>query len=158
MGKLFEKPIKKENRLLNIFICNLNMQIQRMKYLDINANTDPLEYTHKFYGWKFYDFGAVLNENTRNNILNQLIEFSSNKNKFQNVLVIHDYIPNNIHNTSLLLFKQIIRNSSRILFQPLIIFVSNSIQKDTSYCRNILKDFNLEENIEGLFYMMLMKI
>ena len=148
MGKSFEKPIKKENTLLNIFICNFNMEIQRMNYLDINPNTDPLEYTHKFYGWKFYDFGADLTENTRNKILNKLIEFSSDKNKFQNVLIIRDYMPNNIHNNSLLLFRQLIRNSSRILFQPLILFVSNSIQKDTLYYRNILKDFNLEENIE----------
>ena len=34
MGKHFEKPIKNENTLLNIIICNFNEEIQSMKFLD----------------------------------------------------------------------------------------------------------------------------
>ena len=50
MGNLFEKPIKKDNTLLNIFVCNFGEIIQQMKFLDINRNIDPREYTHQFYG------------------------------------------------------------------------------------------------------------
>ena len=148
MGKYFSKPINNTNTLLNIFACNFNRQIQSMKFLDINTNIHPKEYTHRFYGWKFYDYGNNLTENERNNLLNKLIEFTSSKDKFQNVLVIRDNWPNNNENTSLLLLKEIVRNSNKILFQPLIIFVSDTIEKDTAYYRNILQDYNRHQNVE----------
>ena len=148
MGKLFEKPIRNDNTLLNIFVCGFNGQIRSMKYLNINTNIEPNEYTHQFYGWKFYDFGNNLTEIIRSNILTKLIEFSSIKNKFQNVLLIKDNLIKNNESTSLLLLKQIVRNSNRILFQPLIIFVSDNINHDTTYYRNILQNFNRQENIE----------
>ena len=148
MGNFFEKPIRNDNTLLNIFICGFNGQIQAMKYLKINTNIEPYEYTHQFYGWKFYDFGNYLNEIIRSNILHKLIEFSSNKTKFQNVLLIKDNLIKNNENTSLLLLRQIVRNSNRFLFQPLIIFVNDRIEHDTTYYRNILKNYNRQENIE----------
>ena len=81
MGKLFEKPIQKDNTLLNIFICNFNGEIQTMNFLDIRTNIEPIEYHHRFYGWKFYDYGRVLDENRRMEIINKLKEFCSGEIK-----------------------------------------------------------------------------
>ena len=47
-----------------------------MKFLDKRTDIEPKEYTHQFYGWKFYDYGNNLNENKINNIINKLKEFS----------------------------------------------------------------------------------
>ena len=148
MGKHFEKPIKNENTLLNIIISNFNEEIQSMKFLDKKTDIEPKEYTHQFYGWKFYDYGNNLNENKIRDILNKLKEFCSDKNKFQNVLLIRDNMPNNDNNNSLLIMKQIVINSSDILFQPLIIYASDSINKNTAYYRNILQNFISHEQIE----------
>ena len=149
MGKLFEKPIQKDNTLLNIFICNFNGEIQTMNFLDIRTNIEPIEYHHRFYGWKFYDYGRVLDENRRMEIINKLKEFCSGENKkYQNVLLIYDNKPNNDNNSSLLIMRQIVRYSNYILFQPLIIYVSDSVEKNTSYYRNILQHYISQEHIE----------
>ena len=37
------KPIKKENTLLNIYVCNFNNEIQDMKFLEINSEIQPKE-------------------------------------------------------------------------------------------------------------------
>ena len=147
MGNLFEKPIKKDNTLLNIFVCNFGEIIQRMKFLDINRNIDPREYTHQFYGWKFYDYGNNLNQNRRNIIINKIKTFCSDK-KYQNVLLIKDDGPKDDNNRSLLIMREIVRHSNEILFQPLIIYVSNSIEKNQIYYRNILENYIVNEHIE----------
>ena len=139
------KPIKKENTLLNIYVCNFNNEIQDMKFLEKNLEIQPKEYTHKFYGWKFYDYGNNLNEDIIADIINKLKDC---KKIFQNVLLIYDDKPNNEYNKSLYIMKQLVRNTNDILFQPLLIYVSNSIDKNTSYYRNILRSFILQENIE----------
>ena len=147
MGNLFEKPIKKDNTLLNIFVCNFGEIIQQMKFLDINRNIDPREYTHQFYGWKFYDYGNNLNQNRRNIIINKIKTFCSDK-KYQNVLLIKDDGPKDDNNRSLLIMREIVRHSNEILFQPLIIYVSNSIEKNQIYYRNILENYIVNEHIE----------
>lgn len=139
------KPIKKENTLLNIYVCNFNNEIQDMKFLEINSEIQPKEYTHKFYGWKFYDYGNNLNEDIFTDIINKLKDCRKN---FQNVLLIYDDKPNNENNKSLYIMKQLVKNTKDILFQPLLIYVSDSIDKNTSYYRNILRSFILHENIE----------
>ena len=149
MGKLLENPIQKDNTLLNIFICNFNGEIQTMNFLDIRTNIEPIEYHHRFYGWTFYDYGRVLDENRRMEIINKLKEFCSGENKkYQNVLLIYDNKPNNDNNSSLLIMRQIVRYSNYILFQPLIIYVSDSVEKNTSYYRNILQHYISQEHIE----------
>ena len=146
MGNLFGKPINKENTMLNIIMCNFSQGID-MNFLDKNENIEPKEYTHQFYGWKFYDFGRNINEAIINQILNKLIDFCSSK-KFQNVLLIYDNKPKNDNNSSLLIMKQIVRRANEILFPPLIIYVSDTIEKNKLYYRKILKTYILNENIE----------
>ena len=151
MGNFWEnkqiKPIKKNNTLLNIIICNFNGEIQKMKFLERvepRIENEPLQYIHKFYGWKFYDYGNQLNEQNIDNIINKLIEFS----QFQNILLIYDNQPNNDNNNSLRIMRQLVRNSQDILFHPILIYVSNSIEKNTSYYRDILHTFISNENLE----------
>ena len=146
MGNFFGKPINNKNTLLNIIMFNFNDEIQ-MNFLEKKIDIEPKEYTHLFYGWKFYDYGNNMTENKRSNILNKLKEFCSDR-QFQNVLLIYDNMPNNDANHALLIMKQIIRNSNSILFQPLIIYVSNSIEKNTSYYRNILQNYIRLEHVE----------
>ena len=147
MGKILEKPINKENTMLNIIMCNFNRGIE-MNFLDKKENIEPKEYTHQFYGWKFYDYGQNINEALINQIINKLIDFCSSK-KFKNVLLIYDNKPrDDNNNSSLLIMKQIIRHSNEILFQPLMIYVSDTIEKNKLYYRKILKDYILNENIE----------
>lgn len=141
------KPIEKNNTLLNIIICNFNGEIQNMNFLERVEQTienEPLQYIHKFYGWKFYDYGNQLNEQTINNIINKLKEFS----QFQNILLIYDNQPNNDNNNSLKIMRQLVRNSKDILFHPILLYVSNSIEKNTSYYRDILHKFISNEHLE----------
>lgn len=148
MGNFSKNPIDKQNTLLNIFVCNFNNEIQKMKFLDKRTDIEPKEYNHQFYGWKFYDYGNNLNENIINNIINKLKEFCSDSSTFQNVLLIYDKESNNDNNNSLLIMKQIVIYSKEFLFQPLIIYVSDSIEKNTLYYRKILKNFISNEHIE----------
>jgi hypothetical protein len=144
MGNFWKnKPIEKNNTLLNIIICNFNEKIQEMKFLervDQRRENEPKEYIHQFYGWKFYDYGNQLNEQKINNVINKLKEFSL-RYQFQNILIIFDKQPNNDNNDSLKLMKQLVRNSKDILFHPILIYVSNSIEKNTLYYRDILHTF-----------------
>ena len=151
MGNFWRnKPIEKNNTLLNIIICNFNEKIQEMKFLERveqRRGNEPMQYIHKFYGWKFYDYGNQLNEQKINNIINKLKEFSLGY-QFQNILLIFDKQPNNDNNDSLNMMRQLVRNSKDILFHPILIYVSNSIEKNTSYYRGILRTFISNVDIE----------
>ena len=151
MGNFWKnKPIEKNNTLLNIIICNFNEKIQEMKFLervDQRRENEPKEYIHQFYGWKFYDYGNQLNEQKINNIINKLKEFSL-RYQFQNILIIFDKQPNNDNNDSLNMMKQLVRNSKDILFHPILIYVSNSNEKNISYYRDILHTLISNEDIE----------
>ena len=146
MGRNYSKPINKENTLLNVFICNFDQEIQ-MNFLDKNIDIEPKEYYHKFYGWKFYDYGRNTNENKISQILYKLKNLCSER-KFQNVLLIYDNQPNDNNNSSLKIMKNIVKNLNEILFPPLMIFVSDSIEKNALYYRNILKEYISNEHIE----------
>ena len=75
------KPIKKENTLLNIIVCNFKNEIQDIKFLEKNLEIQPKEYTHKFYGWKFYDYGNNLNDYIIADIINKLKDCKKNFSK-----------------------------------------------------------------------------
>ena len=132
--------------MLNVFVCNFAQEIQ-MNFLDKNIDIEPKEYYHKFYGWKFYDYGRNTNENKISQILYKLKNLCSER-KFQNVLLIYDNQPNDNNNSSLKIMKNIVKNLNEILFPPLMIFVSDSIEKNTLYYRNILKEYISNEHIE----------
>ena len=146
MGYLFEKPVQKDNTTLNIIICNSNEEIKKMKFLEINEN-EPNKYFHKFYGWKFIDYGNKLNETKIKNIFQQLKDFNK-INIFQNILLIFDKDSNDLNNSIKNFMKKLIINSKDLLFQPILIYISNSKDKNTSYYRKILHNCILEENLE----------
>ena len=143
------EPIKKDNTILNIIICNSDKEIEGMKFLETTGERKPKEYIHKFYGWKFYDYGNQLNENIRNDILEKLENFCQ-KNEFQSVLLIFDKGSNddNDDNNPIKMMKEIIKKSEDLLFQPILIFISDSNDKNTSYYRNILHNYILQEKLE----------
>ena len=140
------EPIKKDNTTLNIIICNPHEEIEGMKFLETTGERKPKEYIHKFYGWKFYDYGNQLNENIRNDILKKLENFCR-KNIFQNILLIFDKGYND-HINGIEMMKKIIKNSEDLLFQPILIYISYSNDKNTLYYRNILHNYILQENLE----------
>ena len=140
------EPIKKDNTTLNIIICNSDEEIKGMKFLETTGKREPKEYIHKFYGWKFYDYGNQLDVTIRNHILKQLKDFCR-KNIFQNILLIFDKESNN-HDNPIKIMEEIIQNSEDLLFPPILIYISDSNDKNTSYYRNKLHNYILQENIE----------
>jgi uncharacterized protein (DUF697 family)/ABC-type dipeptide/oligopeptide/nickel transport system ATPase component len=140
------EPIKKDNTTLNIIICNSDEEIKGMKFLETTGKSEPKEYIHKFYGWKFYDYGNQLDVTIRNHILKQLKDFCR-KNIFQNILLIFDKESNN-HDNPIKIMEEIIQNSEDLLFPPILIYISDSNDKNTSYYRNKLHNYILQENIE----------
>ena len=162
MGNLYKKPVQKDNTTLNIIICNSNGEIKGMKFLEIDE-VEPNKYFHKFYGWKFYDYGNQLNEKTLNKIFKQLQDFNK-YNIFQNILLIFDKDSNDLNNMGSNdlnnmgsndlnnpiknFMKELIINSKDLLFQPILIYISNSKDKNTSYYRKILHNCMLEADLE----------
>ena len=164
-----KNKINKENTLLNIYVCNSDQQIRSIKFIEDVPNNNLIEdinyieYRHKFYGWNFYDYGNI-NDNKIKIIRNKIISEVKNKN-FKNVLLY--FVKNSNNNDDLEIMKSIaqirsLKGSKSEYYQPLLLYISKSKEKNTKYYRKKLSELlNKSEkdkykmdrlNITSLFY------
>ena len=171
MGKANSKDnINKNNTLLNIYVCNSDQQIKRIKFIEETQNDnlikdlDYIEYRHKFYGWNFYDYGKEIDNNKIKEIRDKIISETKNKN-FQNVFIYFDKNSNNNEN-ALKIMRSIaeipkLKGTHSEYYQPLLLYISYSKEKNTHYYRRMLHElikktpdkYKMDElNITSFFY------
>ena len=133
--------------LLNIFVLNSEGQIERMNYLEeIRPNNvrrrGYQKLLHKIYGWKFNVFGQNISPDIIKDIRNRLI-LRNKSNNFKNVIIYFDNNETNLVNEIMKSLAEIPYLEGKIYSeseQPLILFISNSDEKNTKYYRNKLNE------------------
>ena len=73
------KKVDKCNTLLNIYVCNSNKQINKIKFIEEEPNNNLNQYRHKFYGWNFYDYGKDIDDNKIKDIRDKIISEAKKK-------------------------------------------------------------------------------
>ena len=139
--------INKGNTLLNIYIINSEQQILKMPFVKEidNGEQDYKTYNHKFYGWTFYDYGKELNENIIKKVRTKIIN-EAKKDNFKNVVL---YFASNSDNNNFDLkllesVAEIIKQNgtSSEYYQPLILYVTYSEEKNLKYYRERASELN----------------
>ena len=144
--------LDKNNSLLNIFICNSSGQISKVKFIELQLpeNIDYDLYNHKFYGWTFFEYENGLNKNNLIKIRKKSWDLAKS-GKFQNVILC--FVPNSLDFKDdleiLKFFAEKPDKKEKVssdYYQPLLLFVSYSKEKNTNYYRKKLRELTQNDN------------